>query len=136
MTVVAKQAMDMIAGPSRRRSYSPSTPRHSRRSRSRRRHSRRSTSPRSSPPPPPSPIPAKANELHECLVALRNQEDIDLLQHEEALAAEDYTPDVLSLVSVNDLCDLTGAVKGRVLKLQRFAAKWCAVLEKKKWYRG
>lgn len=55
-----------------------------------------------------------------------------MLHVEDALAAEDFTPDVLSMVSVQDLCDMTGAVKGRVLKLQRFAEKWCAGLEKKR----
>lgn len=137
MTVVAKQAIDMMAGPSRRRSYSPQTPRHTRRSRSpSRRHHRHdhSTSPRSSPPPS-SPIPSKASELHSCLVALRDQEDVDLLHIEDALAAEDYTPDVLSMVTAKELSEVTGVTKGRVLKLQRFTEKWCAVLEKKKKYR-
>lgn len=110
MTVVAKQAMDLMAGPSsrRRRSYSPHTPRRSYHSRSPVRRRRRSASPRSSPVSQ-SPIPAKSNELHACLVALRAEEDIDMLCHEDALAAEDFTPDVLSMVSVKDLCDLTGA---------------------------
>lgn len=149
MSVVTKQAIDMMASSSRRRSVSPHTPRRprrysvsphtpcrSRRSRSpSRRHRRHSASPRSSPAPS-SPIPPKAQELRSCLVALRDQEEIDLLHIEDTLAADDYTPDVLSMVSAKELSDVTGVAKGRILKLQRFAEKWSALLEKKRRYRG
>lgn len=137
MSVVTKQAIDMMASTSRRRSVSPRTPRRSRRSRSpsHRRHRRHSISPRSSPLPS-SPIPPKAHELHSCLIALREQEEIDLLHIEDTLAADDYTPDVLAMVSAKELSEVTGVAKGRVLKLQRFAEKWSALLEKKKRYRG
>lgn len=123
MTVVAKQAMDMMTrSSSRRYSTSPSTPR--------RNHHRRSPSPRS--PYVAGPLPDKGAELHMCLVDMQHMEGIDLLQYEDALATEDFTPDILSMVAVKDLCELTGAVKGRMLKLQRFADKWTAALEKKR----
>lgn len=125
MTVVAKQVMDLMTGSSRRRrSFSPSTPRASHRQ-------RRSPSLQSSPSSL-FPIPAKNEELHACLVDMHRQEDIDLLEYEDALVAEDFTPDILSMVAIKDLCEVTGAVKGRMLKLQRFAEKWSAALEKRK----
>nr|GAT48927.1 predicted protein [Mycena chlorophos] len=79
-----------------------------------------------------SPIPARGQELHSCLLALRDSREVDLLDAEEALAVLDLTPDVIVDVPVPRLMEVTGAVEGKVYKLVAFCREWVARLEEKK----
>lgn len=119
MTVIVKQAMDMISASGSHRQHSASPSRR-----------RRSASPRSSPPPS-SPIPSNDSELHEFLLALLAKKGIDFTSFEEALAAEEYSPGILAAVPVQELCELTRSPKGRVMKMQQFSISWSAKIEKR-----
>ena len=76
------------------------------------------------PPPPSSPMPPHAEELRHFLEALRIKKGIDLRESEHQLALLEYTPDILPDVPLDRLKEVTGAVDGRVLKLQAFAREW------------
>lgn len=51
---------------------------------------------------------------------------------EDALLALKLTPDIIPLVPVDRLCSVTGAVKGRIRKLQVFCSQWEACLKDKR----
>ncbi|TBU25376.1 hypothetical protein BD311DRAFT_669763, partial [Dichomitus squalens] len=77
----------------------------------------------------PSPIPG--TELHACLVDLLVAKGVDLLDAEPALSRLDLTPDIMNKVPVGRLCEVTGAVEGRVHKLQAFCEEWVGCVEVK-----
>ncbi|KAL6303693.1 hypothetical protein BKA93DRAFT_817976 [Sparassis latifolia] len=103
----------------------------------------RSPSPMHAPPPctptrsrvmPPvfSPMPGRGAELRSCLSAFAEAKGIDLTACENDLLVLEFTPDVISEVSCARLCEVTGAVEGKVVKLQTFCKGWSARLEKKR----
>ncbi|KAJ7051597.1 hypothetical protein C8F01DRAFT_639347 [Mycena amicta] len=81
---------------------------------------------------PSSPVPARDQELHACLVAFREAKDIDMLDAEASLAELELTPDAIVNVPVARLMEVTGAVEGRVYKLVAFSRDWVARLEEKR----
>ncbi len=82
--------------------------------------------------PPSSPLQPDDNELHQFLVALLAKKDIDLLACESQLAALDFTPDILPVVKVSQLKEVTGATDGKVIKMQLFAKEWTKRQEEKR----
>ncbi|KAJ7831762.1 hypothetical protein B0H14DRAFT_2365025 [Mycena olivaceomarginata] len=82
--------------------------------------------------PPLSPMPASGAELRSCLSDFAEMKGVDMMASEDALLALDLTPDIIPSVPVNRLSKLTGAVEGRVLKLQAFCTEWQARLDAKK----
>ena len=83
----------------------------------------------SSPPMSPS---SSDNELHQFLVALLAKKHVDLLDAEEKLAADDYTPDILHAADLARLKELTGATDGKIIKMQVFAREWSKRKEEKR----
>ncbi|RDX47813.1 hypothetical protein OH76DRAFT_1419438 [Lentinus brumalis] len=81
--------------------------------------------------PPSSPLPARDQEIHQFLVALLAKRDVDLLSCEAALTAQDFTPDILPDVALARLVEVTGAVEGRLMKMQQFAKDWVARQQEK-----
>lgn len=73
---------------------------------------------------PCSPLPPHDDELHQFLVALLAKKGVDLLSCETELIALDLTPDILPNVPLARLIEITGAVEGKLLKLQVFAKEW------------
>jgi hypothetical protein len=63
-------------------------------------------------------------ELHACLADFKRFKSIDLTSHENALAALELTPDILSDVPVARLGEVTGVVEGKLWKLQAFCKEW------------
>ena len=57
---------------------------------------------------------------------------IDLTGTEAALMELELTSDIVSEVPVARLCEVMGAVEGRVWKFQIFCREWSARLEDKK----
>lgn len=82
--------------------------------------------------PPTSPLPPRAEEIHQFLVALLAKRDVDLLSCEAALTAQDFTPDILPDVTLARLIEVTGAVEGRVMKMRQFAKEWVARQQEKR----
>ena len=70
------------------------------------------------------PLPSKDGELHTLLIAFHDAESINLLSYEEAMIAEDFTPNIIPTVDIKDLCQVTGFIKGHIYKLCEFAHKW------------
>lgn len=81
---------------------------------------------------PSSPIPVAGTELHACLVDFHRAKGIDLIGHEGSLAELDLTPDILSDIPVTRLGQITGAVEGKLYKLQAFCKEWSNRLEVKR----
>ncbi|KAI0794060.1 hypothetical protein C8Q74DRAFT_1365587 [Fomes fomentarius] len=79
-----------------------------------------------------SPLQPDDNELHQFLVALLAKKDIDLLACESQLAALDFTPDILPVVEVSQLKEVTGATDGKLIKMQLFAKEWTKRQEEKR----
>lgn len=65
---------------------------------------------------PLSPVPNTASELHACLADLLKVKGIDLVGAEAVFANLDLTPDIILEVPVARLCEITGALEGRVWK--------------------
>ncbi|KAJ7831897.1 hypothetical protein B0H13DRAFT_2240520 [Mycena leptocephala] len=107
--------LPLLGGLSRKRSRSPS-PKHA--------------TPQASPPA--SPMPASGAELRSCLSDFAATKGVDMTASEDALMALDLTPDIIPSIPVDRLTKVTGAVEGRVLKLQAFCTEWQARLEAKK----
>lgn len=107
--------LPLLGGLSRKRSRSPSPKR---------------ATPQASPPA--SPMPASGAELRSCLSDFAATKGVDMTASEDALMALDLTPDIIPSVPVDRLTKVTGAVEGRVLKLQAFCTEWQACLEAKK----
>ncbi|THU80350.1 hypothetical protein K435DRAFT_580173, partial [Dendrothele bispora CBS 962.96] len=84
------------------------------------------------PSSPVSPIPTSSGELHNFLRDLHNTKGIDFTSFESLFEANEYTPDILHLVPVSTLRELTHAPEGRVLKMVDFAKVWNGRLERKK----
>ncbi|KAL1947169.1 hypothetical protein VTO73DRAFT_14130 [Trametes versicolor] len=84
------------------------------------------------PPSPQSPAPVPGTELHTCLADFLAAKGIDLGGAEAALADLELTPDIINEVPVARLCDILGAVEGRVRKFQLFCKEWVARVEDKK----
>ncbi|KII87546.1 hypothetical protein PLICRDRAFT_163749 [Plicaturopsis crispa FD-325 SS-3] len=88
---------------------------------------------------PMSPIPRPELELRACLTDFRslntthsNIKGIDFTASEEALAALDFTPDIVSEVPLAHLSEVLGAVQGRTLKFRRFCQEWTERLVEKR----
>jgi hypothetical protein len=90
------------------------------------------TTPTRHPKPPLSPIPSPTSRLHACLTDFAHVKGIDLLSSESALAKLDLTPDIVPIVPVTRLCEVTSAVEGQIWKLQAFCREWSDRLEEKK----
>lgn len=84
------------------------------------------------PPPPQSPSPAPGTELHVCIADFLAAKNIDMGGAEMALMELELTPDIMNEVPVARLCDVLGAVEGRVRKFQLFCKEWVARVEDKK----
>lgn len=81
---------------------------------------------------PLSPTPDTGLELHACLGDFLRSKGIDLTGTEAALMELELTPDIVSEVPVGRLCEVMGAIEGRVRKFQVFCREWSARLEDKK----
>jgi len=81
---------------------------------------------------PLSPAPDTGLELRVCLGDFLTSKGIDLTGTEAALMELELTPDIVSEVPVARLCEVMGAVEGRVRKFQIFCREWSARLEDKK----
>jgi hypothetical protein len=84
------------------------------------------------PSPPISPFPGISSELCTCLSDFVEAKGIDMTACEDALLALKLTPDIIPLVPVDRLCSVTGAVEGRIRKLQVFCSQWEARLKDKR----
>ena len=82
-----------------------------------------------------SPLPSKDGKLHTLLIAFHNAKSIDLLSYKEAMIVEDFIPDIIPIVDIKDLCQVTESVKGCMYKLCEFAHKWLTLLEEKQSHR-
>ncbi|KAI0757493.1 hypothetical protein C8Q80DRAFT_1116617 [Daedaleopsis nitida] len=87
---------------------------------------------RTFPPTLMSPLPARGEELHQFLLALHAQKDIDLLACETSLAQQDFTPDIMPSLTLLQLKAVTGAVDGTLVKMQIFAGNWNKRQEEKR----
>ncbi|CDO75078.1 hypothetical protein BN946_scf185010.g3 [Trametes cinnabarina] len=76
--------------------------------------------------------PALGTELHACLRDFLARKGIDLLEAEPALAALELTPDIIHEVPALRLCDVIGAVEGRIRKFQLFCKDWTVEVEEKR----
>jgi hypothetical protein len=81
---------------------------------------------------PLSPLPASGSELRACLSDFAETTGIDLTGCEDSLMVLELTPDILPDVPVVRLCEVTGAVEGRIRKLQSYCKDWYAHLLAKK----
>jgi hypothetical protein len=81
---------------------------------------------------PLSPAPDTELELHACLGDFLRDKGIDLTGAETALMELELTPDIVTEVPVARLCEVMGAIEGRVRKFQVFCREWSARLEDKK----
>ncbi|KAH8832105.1 hypothetical protein DL96DRAFT_1706489 [Flagelloscypha sp. PMI_526] len=84
------------------------------------------------PATPPSPIPAKGDELKECLFDFFAHKEIDLRGSFSALSALDLMPDILYDVPVERLVEITGGIEGQIHKLRIFSKSWSEHLEEKR----
>jgi hypothetical protein len=81
---------------------------------------------------PLSPAPDVDMELHACLGDFLKSKGINLLASQDALKELELTPDIVADVPVARLCEVMGAVEGRVRKFQVFCKEWNARLEDKR----
>ena len=81
---------------------------------------------------PLSSLPASRSELRACLSDFAENTGIDLTSCEDALMVLELTPDIIPEVPVTRLFKVTGAVKGRIRKLQSYSKDWNARLLAKK----
>lgn len=79
-----------------------------------------------------SPAPLAQNELHTCLVGFHGVQGIDILAREETLADLNLTPDIIHLVSISRLQELTGLSEGKAMKFQVYCKEWMARLMEKR----
>ena len=79
--------------------------------------------------PPSLPIPSITSELHTCLADFARVKGINLLTSENVLAELDLTPNIIPLVPVAHLHEVTSAIEGQIWKLQGF---WSDRLKEKK----
>jgi hypothetical protein len=84
------------------------------------------------PSPPISPFPSVGSELRACLSDFAEAKGIDLTACEDALLSLELTPDIIPLVPVEQLCSVTGAIEGRIRKLQLFCTEWEVCLQEKR----
>ena len=77
--------------------------------------------------PAPTPLPVRAlppvmtkDDILPCLTAFKDTRGIDFTLFADELAAKDYTPDIIPEISIPDLCAITGAVEGQVVKFKIF----------------
>lgn len=80
---------------------------------------------------PFSPAPNTDMELHVCLGDFLRSKGIDLMGSESALMELELTPNIVADVPVARLCEVMGAVEGRVRKFQVLCREWVAHLEEK-----
>ena len=78
------------------------------------------------------PAPNVDMELHACLGDFLKSKGINLLASQDALKELELTPDIVADVPVARLCEVMGAVEGRVRKFQVFCKEWNARLEDKR----
>jgi hypothetical protein len=93
------------------------------------------TSSRSHVAPPSSPAPAVEDELRLCLDAFGSAKSVstDLVDAAfDGLNSKGYTPDVLEVISVNHLAELTGFSEGRAAALMKFAREWSSKMDQKR----
>jgi hypothetical protein len=81
---------------------------------------------------PLSPAPDVNMELHACLGDFLKSKGINLLASQDALKELELTPDIVADVPIARLCEVMGAVEGRVHKFQVFCKEWNARLEDKR----
>jgi hypothetical protein len=81
---------------------------------------------------PLSPTPDVGLELHACIGDFLRSKGIDLSGSLTALMDLELTPDIVSDVPVARLCEVMGAVEGKVHKFQVFCKVWNVHLEDKK----
>ena len=77
---------------------------------------------------PLSPIPASGSELHACLSDFAKMTGLDLTSCEDPLSVLELTPDIILEVPATHLCEITGAVEGRIRKFQTYCKDWNACL--------
>lgn len=81
---------------------------------------------------PLSPASDIGNELNDCLRAFKDAKGINFMSHKDILLSLDLTPDILPDVPVTRLCQITGAVEGRIMKFQAFCKAWNARNDEKR----
>lgn len=82
-----------------------------------------------------SPMPSVGSEIRALLSDFASAKGIDLTTHELALKNLDLTPDIIPLVAVARLCEITGCIEGQAIKFQLFAKSWYSRLEEKRSHR-
>jgi hypothetical protein len=85
--------------------------------------------------PPSSPAPAVEDELQLCLDAFGNTKSVstDLIDAAfDGLSLKGYTPDVLEVISIDHLAELTGFSEGRAAALMKFAREWSSKIDQKR----
>ncbi|KAE9399508.1 hypothetical protein BT96DRAFT_761906, partial [Gymnopus androsaceus JB14] len=83
---------------------------------------------------PSSPPTAPDSELHACLEQLFIDKQVDFRGDvaENALAALDFSLDVIANVPIQRLCEVTNLIEGRARKLQLFCRSWSTALDQKR----
>jgi hypothetical protein len=71
-------------------------------------------------------------ELHSCIGDFLRSKGIDLMASDPVLMALELIPDIVADVPVARLCEVMGAIEGRVCKFQVFFKEWNTCLEDKK----
>jgi hypothetical protein len=71
-------------------------------------------------------------ELHSCIGDFLRSKGIDLMASDPVLMALELIPDIVADVPVARLCEVMGAIEGRVHKFQVFCKEWNTRLEDKK----
>jgi hypothetical protein len=77
---------------------------------------------------PLSPLPASGSELRACLSDFAESTGLDLTSCEDPLSVLELTPDIIPDVPATRLCEITGAVEGRIRKFQTYCKDWNARL--------
>jgi hypothetical protein len=100
----------------------------------RRRRRRRSSTPNlpSIPSSPTTPRRISLEEddaLDKCIEDFRERHGIDMAPFLEALKKDEYTPGIIPSVHFSDLCKVTNAPQGRIVKFQAFCVKWTSSRE-------
>lgn len=83
---------------------------------------------------PSSPPTAPDSELHVCLEQLLIEKQVDFRGEVagDALAALDFSPDVIAGVPIVRLCEITNLNEGRARKLQLFCKSWSMAQDQKR----
>lgn len=83
---------------------------------------------------PSSPPTAPDSELHVCLEQLFVEKQVDFRGEAagDALAALDFSPEVIASLPIQRLCEVTNLNEGRAHKLRLFCKSWSTAQDQKR----